>query len=191
MIAELLLAAACGGGDSDGSVDATGDLTFQDVNEQSPLAQAMGWASSSDQDAVRDEFVAEERERQEVIAQCMRDQGFEYIPLDFSQSAFFGVDEQFGGLEPGTREWTERYGYGYSTTFDQNFGAGPEDEFRDPNQEYIESLSPAETDAYYAALYGSDAFDEFDPTLSDEELAEEEQNFEYVPQGCEGQAWEG
>ncbi|MEL6985461.1 MAG: hypothetical protein AAFO29_23725, partial [Actinomycetota bacterium] len=64
------------------------------------------------------------------------------------------------------------------------------DEFVDPNSDYVESLSPAEQEAYFEALYGGDdAFPTFDESMSEEEQEAIFEDMTFEPQGCEGEAF--
>ncbi len=147
-----------------------------------------------DSDSIEQDFAAQQREAEEAIAACMKREGFEYTPSDNSASVGFVLE---GDLEYGTPEWTEKYGFGITT---QRFGqseVGPElvgyddsafandDEFVDPNQEYIESLDQAGQDAYYAALFGDQ--DGFGTAESFEEEGIQEVE-SYEPSGCQGEA---
>ena len=190
-----LLVAACGSGD--GSSDGDGESS---VAASSPLGEFLGQPDFlDDPEAAQAQFAEEERERQDVIAQCMQRQGFEYTPVDYSQ--FDTFDEAFDDW--GSDEWVAEWGFGITTQrfSQQQVGANlkgwddsqfseAEAEFVDPNQDYVESLSDAERDAYYEALYGGDdAFPAFDESLSDEEIEEQMDGFEFEPQGCEGEAY--
>lgn len=179
-----------------------------DVEYESPLGEFLGWSVGADfdADAEQERFAAMEREVQEAVAACMAEQGFEYVPIDTSaQNAFF--EEQFNdGLEWGSEEWTQKYGFGVSTQrFSQdqvgpdlvgnNYDQGVSDEggFTDPNQDYVASLGENEQNAYYAALYGDEQGYEWDESLSEEENEAAMNDFfenEYVPSGCEPVAYE-
>ena len=88
---------------------------------------------------------------EEALAACMAEQGFSYTPVDYSaiEVDFMGSDL---GVEPGTIEFAERYGYGLTTDPWGADDAG--DELEDPNAEYVAAMSEAEQQAYYTALYG-------------------------------------
>src|SRR3712207_7468959 len=55
------------------------------------------------------------------------------------------------------------------------------EEFVDPNEEYISSMSESEMTAYYEALYGAMATEEYDP---DAEMPE----YDWTTSGCTGRA---
>ena len=209
--AGALLLAACGGGDEEGSSDddSSDDSTDAEFEYESPLGEFLGW-STVDFDAEAEEarWAEQEREVQEQIASCMREQGFEYTPIDTNaQRAFFEqVEDEF---EWGSEEWTEKWGFGVTTQRFSQGQVGPDlvghnwDQINeegppDPNQDYVESLSDVERDAYYEALYGGQ--DDFPVPIWEEEGREpteeemiafdEEFSQNYVPTGCEPVAYE-
>jgi hypothetical protein len=124
----------------------------------------------------------------------MQEQGFEYVAyVDPRMVSFSPADE--GGLEWGSKEWTEKYGYGVTTQwFSQDavgpdlvgyesFGGGPEEESDDPNAEVYEGLSESEQTAYDAALWGDpDDQPVIDESLTEDEIQEQFENWE--PSGC-------
>ncbi|MEM8924881.1 MAG: hypothetical protein AAGD35_15360 [Actinomycetota bacterium] len=188
LVAAALAFTACG----DGGSDTAGPSPIEEILGE----DVFGFGDPEDFEA---RMVAEERERQEVIATCMQAEGFEYTPVDPSQFFGFGGED---GLEPGSDEWVARYGFGVST---QEYGqsqVGPDlvgfddsfiqnlDADSDPNSTYYQSLPEADRKAYDEALYGGDdAFPTFDDTLSEEEIEAEMENFDFQPQGCQGEAF--
>ncbi len=143
-----------------------GDETDETTYEyESPLGEFLGWI---DVDFDEEEFRAEELARmarvEELTAACMREQGFEYIPVDHSQ--FWYDEDEFAGEEQwGTSEWIRTYGFGVTTMrfsqeqvgpdlvgYDPHMYEGPEEEFVDPNQDYRDSLSEPERQACDEAL---------------------------------------
>lgn len=186
VLALALLAAACGG-----------DETTEAGS--SPLAEFLGQDFDFDSEDAQARFADEERERQETIVACMKREGFDYIPVDTSS---FNFVETSDGLEYDSREYAEKYGFGFSTQRFSQEEVGPdlvghsfdqesaEDGPNDPNQEIVDAMDDSTRDAYYEALYGSqDDFPAFDETMSEEELAEAESGFEWEPSGCEGEAY--
>ena len=107
---------------------------------------------------------AENRRKQlaveESVAQCMKDLGWEYKPVDYEAQFPTGDEEQ---LSP--KEYGEKYGYGNVRNYllyELPYIGGadgpapdPGPVFVDPNQDYVSSLSPDEQTDYYAALYGA------------------------------------
>ncbi len=196
VIGMAMVIAACGSEETEAASGSDGP--------SSPLAEFLGEEDyfSLDEEAGQAAFVAEERERQELIATCMREQGFEYTPVDPEQ--FFSFDDADDGLEYGSDEWIARYGFGASTQWFSQEEVGPDlvghdfgdpSDFEpsdDPNASYYATLSLEEQQAYDEALYGADFFESFevDETVSEEELAEDDQADLYLPGGCEGEAYE-
>ncbi len=126
-------------------------------NYESPISAALGLPA--DPTEQQDFYTQQQLEREQFIAQCMAEQGFEYTPVDYSQ--FDG----FSGESFDEEEYVQEYGFGISTTFlegyEETAAAG---EFVDPNQEYVEALSEPELEAYYLALYGDQSiYEELDP----------------------------
>jgi hypothetical protein len=160
--------------DDDGGDDDDGDAAA------SPIAELMGWVS----DPV--EQRRQELEIQEKVAECMKAEGWEYTPVDWSaQMPETDVDmsdpEAYGA----------KYGYGVMYNY-QTYESGSGDggggvPFEDPNMEYVNGLSPAEQEAYYAALYG-------DPSIWEApvDASATEATMVVAPsleqQGCNGQA---
>jgi len=119
---------------------------------------------------------------EEIVAECMAEQGFEYIPIDHSAQAGFSVSSEDLDVEWGSREFAEEYGYGITNDpFAELHESAPppEEEFVDPNAEYIEAMSEAEAEAYFKALHGN-------PEVPDDPEAEYEYNWE--ENGCHGRA---
>ena len=115
-----------------------------------------------DEEAYREKEMAV----QELIAECMSDEGFEYFPVDpgavmYEARAADGEDE----IPWGTLEFAEQWGYGITVQPEMD-DSGLEPEplpidpgMEDPNGEYVAGMSESEQAAYYAALHGS-AWDE-------------------------------
>jgi hypothetical protein len=141
-----LLLTACGGNENTESGGGGVD--------HGPLAEFMGWGS----DYTPSEMSEEERQKQyrveELVAECMAEQGFEYIPQRYDDQAS-GVSSVYEEIWTLQREDPERfakeYGYGMTTMPDD-----PSDraEYHDPNWDIRESLSPSAQEAYDEALWG-------------------------------------
>lgn len=133
-----------GSDDDDG--DGSDDDDDGDDDVSSPLAELLGF----DFDPV--ESRRQQLEVEEKTAECMRDLGFEYEPVDYAAQFGTGGDLQFEDPEA----FGEQYGYGvmYNYELYEVGGGMGGPEFVDPNQDYVSSLSPDEQNAYYAALYG-------------------------------------
>lgn len=121
---------------------------------------------------------------EEVTAECMAEQGFEYEPVDWNAQGGVSLSDEDLDVEWGSREFAETYGYGiandpFAELHEQ--APPPEEEFVDPNQKYVEAMSPAEQEAYYLALYGNQEFPE--DGESDEEF-----EYDWEQNGCQGRA---
>ena len=139
---------------------------------ESPVAELFG-IPVSDPDALTDQTTQLQVEAERRIAECMRAQGFEYTPVDYSQFAELDAAIAFDG-----KEFAEEYGFGVATSIGGDF-AGIAEGFSDPNGDYLSSLSAGEQEAYFNALVGGSlTIDSFD----------EAQDFE--PAGCQGEAYE-
>jgi hypothetical protein len=169
----VLTLSACGGGDEPagsatpepGPIDKLFEDMYADYNEEDANAQQV--------------------EIEELTAQCMAEQGFDYTPVDYS-SMNGGAMGDFEEPEEewGTIEFAKKWGYGATTN---PWGGGSEPvpvedgaEWVDPNQEYVEAMSETEQQAYYAALYGEQ------PEMTEEEM--EEYVWTWEDSGCSGWA---
>lgn len=176
-----LVIAACGEGGGSNDDPSNGDSSGSSGGEET-LAAFFGW-DDFDESQWRDE----EARRQELIRQCMAEQGFEYIPIQQPESSFsVSWDEE---------EYVKTQGFGISTWFgnEEEFDEAW-DEWEDPNWALTEAMSESERDAYYAALHGSpEDWEEADAiTVVDPETGEEWMEYEgsFYGFGCEGEASE-
>jgi len=157
------------GGGSESSSAATSPLTayFADVDQ---------------------EFDQEESDRQQVeienlVAECMADAGFEYVPQDFSGSTVVYDESDFA--EQNTEEWVSTNGYGMLSVPEEPTDEAvdaEEEEWVDPNADYVESLSDSAEAAYYETLNGPDIWSE----MTEEEMENHEYSWE--ESGCYGWA---
>ena len=105
------------------------------------------------------ELVARLQAEEETTAACIREQGFEYTPLDWSSVTIPDVRHAPNPQREITEEDLEfaaEYGYGILVQPPGDGpvpGAGPSTP-EDPNAAYVEAMSPAEEEAYYLALWG-------------------------------------
>lgn len=210
----VLAAAACGGGGggggsetetdasievsattvSDWSSDARGDSDESSDGEGSDEPETLddylgtGYFSLDPDDSAAN-YARREQQVQELIAECMAREGFEFVPATRPvEDSVFGVT--------GDVEFAREYGFGISTLHGETT-TFYEDDWDDPNQAIVASLSESERDAYYETLYGSSysdgAFgsvgDSATSTFDGDESTEvevEDPAFE----GCNGQAYE-
>jgi hypothetical protein len=154
--------------------------------ERSPLEQLFGGEESPA------ELRKKQLQQEEVVAQCMKDAGWEYTPVDYSSQ----FPDDGGEEDYASPEFAKKYGYGIVHNYeiyelpylDENgeyTGEGPGGGFVDPNQEYVGSLSQEEQDDYYAALYGEPITEEAsgEDVTADTILVPSPEE-----QGCQGKA---
>lgn len=182
LLVVALFVAACGPGDgtADPSDPEGTETTQADRSDggEDTLAAFFGW-DDFDENQWRDD----EARRQELIRQCMAEQGFEYIPIQYPDSpSAVTYDEE---------EMARTHGFWITTWFGNEEEFEVEEAWEDPNHEIAEAMSDSEREAYYAALYGSaDDWDAQAITEVDPETGEEYQYIEGWGSGCEGQASE-
>jgi len=99
---------------------------------------------------------------EDLIAACMRRQGFEYIAVDYlTVRRGMSADKSIPGLEE--EEFIQRYGFGISTLYtggapQLNQGYSPAREgLGERNTAIFRGLSPSDQAAYTRALCGEDA----------------------------------
>ncbi len=178
--AALLLAGCSGGGGDDGGGDGKKSSAFEWQPGPLDEYQARIFGYSLDDDQSQEELQAQSDEQnrrvEELVASCMQEQGFDYIPNDQNGGQVSVGDDL--DVEWGTSEFAEKYGYGIST---DPWGSSYQEptEWVDPNQEYIESMSESEQLAYQEALWG--------PTQEYVE-GEEPQEYDWTTSGCYGAA---
>lgn len=121
----------------------------------------------------------QQREVEELVAECMAEQGFEYVPVDYASMSQPAVAEE-SEVEWGTREFAEQYGYGMTSWPGMDEEPLPEEDmgWEDPNQAYVEAMSDTERDAYYVALHGE--------MTGPEPGEEEEWEYDWTQAGCQG-----
>jgi hypothetical protein len=173
VLAVSLALTGCTGG-SDGSGSGSSDLKA----EESPLNEYMAAVYGS-QD--QDDFAKQQEEAEEYTAACMAEEGFEYIPIDYS-SQYQDVPEPEDIEDQNTEEWVTENGYGINQTSEQIEEQSEQSvEIVDPNQDYVASLSEGEQAAYYEVLYGPGP---------DESDMDEDGSYEYnwEEAGCQGEA---
>ena len=156
-----LVMAACGGGETTGETtgqtaveetpsgggEAAVTVTEADAEEQpETLGEYLGYDfDDPDAQAARD---ADNRRRtEEIVARCMAEEGFEYIPRSAPSP------------HPPTRRSTRRStpgeaGFGITTWYGREIEPAPEDDWVDPNIAIVEAMSDSERKAYRAAHFG-------------------------------------
>jgi len=140
---------ACSNGTEGVSSDAT--ATTNVIATSSPLSEYadMLWGASSDmQHQLHQEMIR----REELIAECMHNAGFEYIP-HVPRITVVGDGRPDGLGLPTDREWVEQFGFGMANSHIQ------ETYSPNPNDTILEGLSESERIAYQATMFGPPRFD--------------------------------
>lgn len=182
-----VIAAACGGS-TEGSSDGDTATDAGSSNSETPseggtaaastLEEFFGWGEFDES-----EWQEQDRQVEEMVAACMAELGWEYIPVDHTTTEYFDPFEDVGEAE-----WAARYGYGATTFILEDPWLEEEasiPEWTDPNEGYVSSLSDIERDQYFEDLYG--AFDE--PEIDPDTGEYLEEDFFFDPEnGCYNQA---
>ncbi len=149
--------------------------------EDSPLSEYLSAGYDRDASPKEQERRAKEQQKKQeaLTADCMAKEGFEYKPFTGNMSFASSEDVKW---EPEERSWVEKYGYGAvdNPMSQQMKGKEPEQPVEDPNQEYQQSLSEAERQAYQETLYGKMA----DPDPQEDGPVE----WKWEDAGCQGWA---
>lgn len=174
VVALMLVAGACGGAGD----EAADRIEDPDQRPLTPLAAYLDPGEDS-----QTQFDRWRTELSELIAACMQERGFDYVPTDFTQ-----VETFVSPLESLTdAEFAEQYGFGISTTlFDERFH-DPGTVIVDPNEAVYGALSDSEQAAWDLALFGDpEPIDADDPRM---DPSSEEFDPDFVPGGgCNWQA---
>ncbi|MCB2412675.1 hypothetical protein LGT39_07440 [Demequina sp. TTPB684] len=168
----VVLLAGCGGGDTEEGTEDGESIT---------IAGLLGASTGEDTD-----WAAQEAQVQEAIAQCMQLEGWEYIPVEQPDGVYEYSEED--ELE---RIKREGLGIAYYTLYQgtDDF-VDPYQDWVDPNQEYMESLTEAEREAYYESLYGTEEEQMADSTTEVDPETGEEYTISYgYGAGCQGEAY--
>ena len=122
------------------------------------------------------ELVQAIEKTEELIARCMRDQGFQYIAADYNTVRDgMSADKRLPGLSE--EEFVRRYGFGVSTFYtglppQLSSGYSPARVgLGERNIEIFRALSPADQVAYNRALLGEDVNATFAVALEIEDLS--------------------
>ncbi|MFT3944932.1 MAG: hypothetical protein QM705_14070 [Ancrocorticia sp.] len=137
------------------------------------------------QELTQEDYDQQDIKREELIAECMAKEGFEYKP-DTNNGGTVVNSDDYDGPEWGSLEFAQQYGYGFfNSPWQEN--AGEPQEYVDPNQDYIDGLSESEQQAYYETLHG--------PQPTEEEMKAMEENpeeggyeYDWSKAGCYGAA---
>lgn len=166
-VATLTLAGCtAGGGESD-------TLSYED----SPMAKLFGSddAEEFDADKAQAESIEQTKKVEELVAECMQKEGFEYTPQKIDESMYSSGDE----WKTDDREWVAQYGYGLMNYPGMN-DVVTDDAAADPNAGYYETLSESEKAAYDEALNGA--------AMMAEPVEGESMEYDWETAGCYGSA---
>jgi hypothetical protein len=147
-----------------------------DIAETTPASQgpltdflnSLGGGAELSQEEQARRFDERNRRQQELIAQCMTDAGFEYIPNLGAATISFSDPNLW---RPDDRDWVAQWGYG--TVNDpwrhaESAETVPEEPlYTDPNADLLAEMSEAEATAWQQALWGAPAQDDPDGDLVD------------------------
>ena len=161
--------------------EAAGETTETEPDEGEPetLAGYLGY-DFSDPEASAARAMEDGRRVEELIARCMAQEGFEYIPavrpVTSSQVTF---DQE---------EFAREQGFGITTWYGQEGTfREPDDDWEDPNRAIVESLTESERAAYLEVLQGT--FGEVGSSEIDPETGEPVFPDDPFGEGCQGQAY--
>lgn len=154
-------ATACGGGSSSSEPSAAGSVAAETTKNGEPLPGVKEFGLTEE------EFASSVQNVQSLIASCMAEAGFEYVPADVETIA---RAQSAVRVEPGyTREeYKKRWGYGISTRFDN---VVKEIELGEQNLAIFAGLSEADQAAYERTLYGEDPDATFAFTFDEEDFS--------------------
>lgn len=133
----------------------------------------------------QEKFDKQQQKTEELVAECMAKEGFEYTPNTNNGGVMMSSDDEGDGPEWGSVEFAEQYGYGVVDFPGRETMTESPTEYTDPNQEYTDGLSPSEQTAYWETLNG--------PGPTDEEMAAMEEGdgsyeYDWKTAGCYGAA---
>lgn len=164
-LAVLTAATACAGG---GQGQATGPPTDPGAAGTAPGASAAPGLPGIREFGLNDqEFAGHVEKVQAILATCMKEAGFEYVPVDVAtiERAQASVRK-----EPGlsSRQYKEKWGLSVTTRFDdpvRTLGLGQQ------NLRIIEGLPAADRVAYNLTLFGENRDSDFAFTFDEEDFS--------------------
>ncbi|HEY0215724.1 MAG TPA: hypothetical protein VGC57_04975 [Cellulomonas sp.] len=183
--AALALTGCSGGAGDDEEKGSTGAAEYQPGPLDEYTARIYGYSFDPAEQQTQEEAQAESdrknREVEEFVATCMREEGFDYTPVENNGGTVTIGDDL--DVDWGTVEFAQQYGYGISTDpwgMDEQASAEEPVEYVDPNQDYVEAMSDGEREAYEAALWGTP------PEIVEGE--EDSYEYDWTTAGCQGAA---
>ena len=165
VVSAALLLAACG--QSGSSASAAGESTPSQTQAASSASPSVKLPGIREFGLTDEEFAQHVEKTQALIASCMADAGFEYVPVNVQTvEAAQARVRQDPGLT--RREYKERYGLAVTTRFDnpvRDTGLGPE------NLRIIASLPEASRVAYERTLWGKNTHADFVFAFDEEDFS--------------------
>jgi hypothetical protein len=147
----VVLATGAGLGLLSGCADTEGggaEESLKDYIGYSPLgSEHEEIVALAAENKLTDEEKRQERSVEDFLVTCMRDEGFEYVPLYPEDVADQGPIEIQASMSP--EAFAKKYGYGLST-----FSPDGSEGAADPNDKIRDGLSPDAQKAYDEALWG-------------------------------------
>ncbi|MBW8763005.1 MAG: hypothetical protein JF592_10515 [Microbacterium sp.] len=157
-----------------------GELTYEDSPLSKYLSSAYGGDLSPEEQ--QKQFEEQQRKQEDLMAECMAKEGFEYKPNVQNGGMVVASDDDEVKWEPDKKEWVEKYGYGIvNNPYNAEGASTPGEEYVDPNQEYLDSLSESERTAFYETAYGV-------PPEEDEVSEDGSYEYNWEDSGCQGWA---
>ena len=158
LVAAALLLTACGGSSTTAN-SSSSQSTAAPSADSPPGVQAFGLTD--------EEFATAVEDTESLIAQCMTEAGFEYVPLDVT--TVLSVSEWLR-TEPGVSrfDYKSEWGFAASTRFDD---PAVEVSRGEQNIRIFDDLSEADQVAYERTLYGEGADATFGIGLDDEDFS--------------------
>jgi len=153
-----LMLSACTGNGSESSAIHTSDPNTAPQSPDAPLDEFLGsgWDGLSEEEAVR-RLEDQHMQQQELVAQCMRDAGFDYLPVPAVFTISTGPSAQ-DDFRPDDVDWVSQWGYGVVSRPGEDIAeAAPMETATppaNPNAEVLENMSDAERTAWDQALRG-------------------------------------
>ncbi|MFV0434866.1 MAG: hypothetical protein ACK5LO_12890 [Leucobacter sp.] len=150
---------------------------------QGPLEKYMS-ALWNEDDYTQERMDEQQKQMEELVAECMTKEGFEYKPNVQSQSVTISSSDE--DIDWNSEEFVKEYGYGTVRWpgMEQTEEVS-EEEYSDPNEDYITSLSESEQQAFYETLYGPQPSEDEIAAMEDED---EPQEYDWTTAGCQGAA---
>jgi hypothetical protein len=159
VVVGVLSLSACGGNGGSGGGGSAATTTTRPTHAALPGVKEFG--------LTEEQFAGAVERTQSLIAECMREAGFEYVPVDVKTVE---LAQKYVRHDPAyTRhDYHAKWGYGETTRFDEpqrRVGLGPQ------NTRIINALPKTDREAYERTLYGEDRHADFVFTLDEEDFS--------------------